>query len=142
MAQRLLLIADDQEDNRVVFSAILTHSQYSVFVASDGQEAVEQARLHAPDLILMDLQMPVIDGWEATRLLKADPETASIPIIAVTAQDCSPERLQEGGFCAYVRKPVVPRDLVKAVELCLEGVSQEKRWIELRSIALPLRPVS
>ena len=99
MAQRLLLIADDQEDNRVVFSAILTHYDYNVLLATNGREAVEQARLHAPDLILMDLQMPVIDGWEATRL-------------------------------------------VKAVELCLEGVSQEKRWIDLRSIPFPLRSVS
>ena len=139
LAQKLLLIADDEENNRLVFSAILTHSQYNVLLAQNGHEAVEQARLHAPDLILMDSQMPVMDGWEATRLLRADPETASIPIVAVTAQEYTAQQLQEGGFCAYIRKPVVPRDLVRALELCLEGTNQKKPWIDLRSVASSLR---
>lgn len=131
MTPKLLLIADDQGDNRVVFSSILRHHRYDVFLAINGQEAVEQARRHAPDLILMDLEMPVMSGWDATRVLKADPATASIPVVAVTARDETPERLQQGGFCAYVRKPVRPRDLVRAVELCLAGMAESRPWIEL-----------
>jgi two-component system, cell cycle response regulator DivK len=87
MSQKVLLIADDQDDNRVIFSAVLTHHGYGVFLATDGREAVELAWAHSPRLILMDLKMPVMDGWEATRLLKADAATAHIPIVAVTAED-------------------------------------------------------
>ena len=140
MTPKRILIADDQPDNLRIFSAILTHSGYDLLLAQNGQEAVDQARLHAPDLILMDVQMPVMDGWEATRLLKADPQTASIPIVALTAQDYPLGRLQEGGFCAYVGKPVSPRDVPEAVGLCLEGTSQKKLWIDLPSTGAPLRP--
>jgi two-component system cell cycle response regulator DivK len=146
MPSRLLLVADDEEDNRVIFSAILTHHGYNVSLATDGQEALEQARRHAPDLIVMDLQMPVMDGWEATRLLKSDPRTAAIPVVAATALDVATAQLREAGYCAYVRKPIAPRDLVRAVELCLEGVSQENQWIDLPSLAriqpvVPTEPV-
>ena len=141
MIPKLLLIADDQEDNRIVFSAIFAHYGYNVLLAANGDEAVEQAKLHRPHLILMDLQMPVLDGWEATRLLKQDPETASIPVVALTAQDHVTSRVQEGGFCAYVRKPVSPRDLVRAVELCLEKVSEENPWIKLPLLDSP-RPLA
>jgi two-component system cell cycle response regulator DivK len=134
MSSKLLLIVDDQEDNRVIYSALFTHHGYSVLLAANGQEALEQAKRHAPDLILMDLQMPVLDGWEATRLLKADPQTASIPIVALTAGDHPSTRFQEAGFCAYVRKPVSPRDLARAVELCLDSVSQQTPWITLPSL--------
>lgn len=134
MTQKVLLIADDQEDNRVIFSAILTHHGYGVLVANNGQEAIELTREHAPRLVLMDLQMPVMDGWEATRLLKADPETAHIPVVAVTALDpADAPRLREGGFCAYVGKPVLPQNLLRAVDLCLESIVEGKRWIELPS---------
>lgn len=132
---KLLLVVDDYEDNRVVFSAILSHHRYNVSLATNGVEAVDQARRHAPDLILMDLQMPVLDGWEATRLLKEDPSTSSIPVIAVTAEDHPLPRLKEAGFCSYVRKPILPQDLVEAVRLCLEGVSPAKLWVDLPSFA-------
>lgn len=132
MAQTVLLIADDQEDNRFVFSAILTHHGYGVMLAVDGQEALDPAREHAPQLILMDLQMPILDGWEAARLLKADPRTAGIPVIAVSALDRPGlDKLTEAGFCAYVQKPVLPRDVVGAVALCLEPEQKGKSWIEL-----------
>jgi two-component system, cell cycle response regulator DivK len=133
MIQNVLLIVDDEEDNRVIFSAILTHHDYAVVLAKNGQEAVELARDHSPRLILMDLQMPVADGWEATLQLKADPETADIPVIAVTAGDHPAARLEEAGFCAYVRKPVAPQDLLRAVEFCLERVGEGMPWIELPS---------
>jgi two-component system, cell cycle response regulator DivK len=131
MTHRLVLVADDQEDNRVIFSAVLQHHGYAVLPAADGQEAVDQAKLHSPDLILMDLSMPVLSGWEAIRLLRQDRETAPIPIAAVTAADESPERLREAGFCAYVRKPVAPQNVVRAVEMCLEEHSRERGWVDL-----------
>jgi two-component system, cell cycle response regulator DivK len=140
MTPRLLLVADDEEDTRLIFSAVLTHVSYDVLVAPDGRAAVEQARLHAPDLILMDLDMPVLDGWEATRALKADPATASIPVVAVTAEDHRLERLREGGFCAYVRKPVVLQTLLRAVEQCLAEVTPETPWIDLVTLGPELRP--
>jgi two-component system, cell cycle response regulator DivK len=102
-----------------------------VVLAADGQEAVELARDHSPKLILMDLQMPVMDGWEATRRLKSESRTAGIPIVAVTAEDHPPEHLREAGFCAYVRKPVVPQQLLQAVESCLEQIGQGTSWIDL-----------
>ena len=140
MSPKLLLIVDDQEDNRIVFSAIFIHYGYNVLLAANGQEAVEQAKLHRPDLILMDLHMPVLDGWGATRRLKQDPETASIPVVALTAEDHLTSRVQEGGFCAYVRKPVSPRDLVRMVELCLEAASEMKPWIKLPPLASARNP--
>ncbi len=70
--------------------------------------------------------MPVMDGWKATRLLRLDPHTASIPIIAITAQDGRTAQLQEAGFCAYVRKPIAPSNLMRAVKLCLEELAQEE----------------
>jgi CheY-like chemotaxis protein len=134
MTQKVLLLADDQEDNRVIFAAVLTHHGYGVFLATNGWEAVELARAHSPRLILMDLQMPVMDGWEATRLLKADAETAHIPIIAVTAEDHRDSgRLQEAGFCAYIRKPVLPQNVLRAVEFCLGSEAEGKPWIVLPS---------
>lgn len=132
MTQKVLLIADDEKDNVVIFSAVLTHHGYGVVVAANGQEAVELVRDHSPKLVLMDLRMPVMDGWEATRLLRSDPETANIPIIAVTAEaELSPAQLQEAGFCAYIRKPVLPQDLLGAVEFCLEQGAEAGGWIEI-----------
>ena len=139
MTPKLILIVDDHEDNRVVFSATLVHYGYNVLLATHGREAVEQAKLHTPDLILMDIQMPVMDGWATTRLLKVEPLTASIPIVALTAQDRTDAALQEGDFCAYVRKPVEPRHLARAVALCLNEASQEKQWIKLQPFE-PARP--
>jgi two-component system, cell cycle response regulator DivK len=141
MIPKVLLIADDEEDNRVIFSAILTHHDYAVVLAENGREALELARDHSPRLILMDLQMPVMDGWEATRQLKADPDTADIPVIAVTARDCTAALLEDAGFCAYVGKPVAPQNLLRAVEFCLEQAGEGVPWIDLPSfdVAPPAR---
>jgi CheY-like chemotaxis protein len=132
VTHRLILIVDDQEDNRVVFAAILTHHGHDVHTAENGAEALEQVRRHAPDLVLMDLQMPGIDGWEATRRMKEDPATASIPVLAVTAQDQEVFRLREAGFCGYVRKPVRPQALLRLVAMCLDGL-EESEWVDLPS---------
>lgn len=138
MTQKLVLVVDDNQDNRVILSAILTHHGYGVLQAVDGQGAVDQARRHAPHAILMDLQMPVLDGWEAARVLKADLETASIPIIAVTAQDhgSSLGCLQGAGFCAYIKKPFLPKLAIQAVESCLQGAAERKFWIDLPAVSV------
>ena len=80
-----VLLVEDDADNRTIYSVILHHHGYSVLQAGDGERGVQMARDHLPDLILMDLTIPRIDGLEATRLLKADPATSAIPIIALTA---------------------------------------------------------
>jgi two-component system cell cycle response regulator DivK len=139
MTQKLLLVADDQEDNRLILSAILTHYQYGVFLAANGVEAVEQARQHLPDLILMDLQMPVMDGWEAARRLRSLPETAHIGLIAVTAEDHDRQSLEHAGFCAYIRKPFAPRAAVQAVEQCLKHTGPH-RWVDLSRVDVLASP--
>ena len=111
-----ILLVVDNEMNRDMLSRRLTRKQYEVLVAVDGGEGVEMARSEAPDLILMDMSLPVMDGWEATRLLKASPETGSIPIIALTAHAMSGDRekAMEAGCDDYDIKPVeLPRLLAK-----------------------------
>jgi len=111
-----ILLVEDNEMNRDMLSRRLTRKQYEVLVAVDGGEGVEMARSEAPDLILMDMSLPVMDGWEATRLIKASPETGSIPIIALTAHAMSGDRekAMEAGCDDYDIKPVeLPRLLAK-----------------------------
>ena len=111
-----ILLVEDNEMNRDMLSRRLTRKQYEVLEAVDGGEGVEIARSEAPDLILMDMSLPVMDGWEATRLLKASPETGSIPIIALTAHAMSGDRekAMEAGCDDYDIKPVeLPRLLAK-----------------------------
>ena len=111
-----ILLVEDNEMNRDMLSRRLTRKQYEVLVAVDGGEGVEMARSEAPDLILMDMSLPLMDGWEATRLLKASPETGSIPIIALTAHAMSGDRekAMEAGCDDYDIKPVeLPRLLAK-----------------------------
>jgi CheY-like chemotaxis protein len=134
MAQKLILVCDDVEDNRIVFKAVLEHAGFAVVVAHDGSEALEQARSFTPSLILMDLMMPGIDGWQAMAQLKADPVTCEIPVVAVTADvHASTDALQRAGFCAYVTKPLLPKQLLAAVEQCLRhlGTGERSAWISL-----------
>ena len=114
---RTILLVEDHEDNRIVYSTILEHYGYTVVLAGDGAEGVRLARERRPDLILMDVSIPVMDGWEATRTLKADPETASIPVIALTAHALASdqERATEVGCDGYLAKPVEPRRVVEEV---------------------------
>jgi two-component system cell cycle response regulator DivK len=111
-----ILVVEDNEMNRDMLSRRLERRGYEVVIAGDGQEGVTQARSQAPDLILMDMSLPVIDGWEATRQLKAASETRSIPIIALTAHAMSGDRQKaiEAGCDDYDTKPIeLPRLLGK-----------------------------
>ena len=111
-----ILLVEDNELSRDMLSRRLTRRGYEVLLATDGAQGVEAARTGAPDIILMDMSLPVIDGWEATRRLKAEPNTRSIPIIALTALAmASDERMaREAGCDDFDTKPVdLPRLLEK-----------------------------
>ena len=116
MTKRILVI-EDQEDNRAILRDLLSSAGFSVLEAVNGAEGVTKARSELPDLILMDIQMPVMDGYEATRRIKADAATASIPIIAVTSYALSGDevRAREAGCNGYVAKPFSPRQLLGQV---------------------------
>ena len=113
--------------NRDMLSRRLMRRSYEVVIAVDGEEGLTLARTESPDLILMDMSLPILDGWEATRRLKADPATANIPIIALTAHAMSSDRDKalEAGCDDYDTKPVeMPRLLEKIEELLRRGNSR------------------
>jgi len=114
---RTILLVEDHEDNRIVYRTILEHYGYTVLLAGDGAEGVRLAREARPDLVLMDVSIPVMDGWEATSVLKADPATAAIPVIALTAHALAADRAraEEVGCDGYLAKPVEPRVVLEEV---------------------------
>jgi two-component system cell cycle response regulator DivK len=118
----LVLVVDDFEDNRSMYAVYLTYSGYDVVEAADGQEAVEVASLRMPDVIVMDLTLPVMDGWEATRRLKANEQTRHIPIIALTGHALAGQArdAREAGCDAFLAKPCLPEMLVEKVQELLQ----------------------
>jgi CheY-like chemotaxis protein len=110
-----VLIADDHEDSREALRALLEAFGYGVVVASNGEEAVAQARGAHPQLILMDVMMPGVDGLSATRQIRADPTLPRMPIIAVTALDEAAERMLEAGADGFVVKPIDIRSFIVRV---------------------------
>jgi two-component system cell cycle response regulator DivK len=116
VSKRILAI-DDQEDNRRILHDLLTAVGYEVLGAADGEDAVAQAEAQVPDLILMDIQLPGIDGYEATRRIKANPALARIPVIAVTSYALTgdEDKAMEAGCDAYIAKPYSPRALLAKV---------------------------
>ncbi len=118
-----ILLVEDNDDNQEIYRIILAHHGYDVLQAYDGGSGVELARAHGPDLILMDLTMPVLDGLEATRLLKADPATAAIPIVALTAHTESEDvaAAAEAGCDAFLSKPVEPQRVAAEVRRLLKS---------------------
>jgi two-component system, cell cycle response regulator DivK len=115
---KVVLLVEDNYDNRLVYGSILEHAGYALIEAENGQVGVREAREHLPDLVLMDLSMPVLDGWGALALLKGDDATAEIPVFALTAhvpQTGDLQRARESGFEDYLVKPVLPQDVLRAV---------------------------
>ena len=112
-----LLLVEDNEDNRTIYSTLLRHLGYQVIEAQNGVRAIELARSERPDLILMDISIPELDGWEATRILRGDPATKDIPIVALTAHalEDDRERAAEVGFSSYLAKPIEPRAVLAEV---------------------------
>jgi two-component system cell cycle response regulator DivK len=112
-----VLVVEDTEDNRRIVYDLLTASGYQVLEARDGAAGMAMAAEHRPDLILMDVQLPELDGYEATRRLKADPDLRDIPVIAVTAYALSDDegKARAAGCDGYVAKPFSPRQLLATV---------------------------
>lgn len=124
MPQKLVLIVDDCEDARFLEGEFLQFSGYKIVEARDGAEAIEMARRLSPAVVLLDLAMPNVDGFETARRLKSDPETRSIPIIAVTAYGLKEwaERALGAGCDSVLQKPVHP---IKILEIVREAMGTE-----------------
>ena len=119
--QPLVLVVDDFDDNREMFAEFLSISGFRVAEASNGREAVERATELLPDLILMDVSLPELDGWQATRLLKADERTRAIPVVALTGHAVSgvAEEAAAVGCAGILTKPCLPDHLVAEVRRIL-----------------------
>ncbi len=117
-----ILLVDDDIHNQKIFETVLRHSGFRVRMAANGEEALREARADLPDLILMDLSIPVIDGWECSRQLKADPATRHIIILALTAHAMrgDQERALAAGCDGYLSKPISPKKLVEEVKVRLK----------------------
>ena len=127
----LILIVEDFDDAREMYRDYLEFSGFRVDTARDGREAIDKARARQPDLILMDLSLPGIDGWEATRMLKADPETNHLLIVALSAHALATEgeRARAAGCDGFIAKPCLPSDLVEEIGQYLKGqpASRDRR---------------
>ena len=120
-----VLLVDDYPDAREMYTEYLEFSGFDVVQAGNGMEAIQRAADATPDIILMDLSLPVMDGWEATRRLKADARTASIPVVALTGHALAgiSEGAKRAGCDAFVTKPCLPEDLVKEIRRVLSEPS-------------------
>ena len=112
-----ILVVEDTEDNRQILRDLLGMAGYELIEAHDGAEGVVKAAEHRPDLILMDIQMPVMDGYEATRRIKSDPALKAIPVIAVTSYALSgdEDKARAAGCDDYIAKPYSPRQMLAKV---------------------------
>lgn len=121
-----LLLVEDNEMNRDMLSRRLLRKGYEVLLAIDGQQGLEMTRAERPDLILMDMSLPVLDGWEATRRLKEDPATASIPVLALTAHASDADRDQAlaAGCDDFDTKPIDLPRLLEKIETLLKQVGK------------------
>jgi two-component system cell cycle response regulator DivK len=117
-----ILLVEDNEMNWDMLSRRLRRKGYEVIIATDGEQGVAMARSEAPELILMDMSLPVLDGWEATRQIKAAPETQDIPIIALTAHAMAgdQEKALQAGCDDYDTKPIEFRRLLTKMQLFLK----------------------
>jgi two-component system cell cycle response regulator DivK len=113
-----ILVVEDQADNRQILRDLLSSAGYEMSEAENGVEALAVVAKERPDLILMDIQLPIMDGYEATRRIKADPKTKAIPVIVVTSYALSGDeaKAREAGCDAYVTKPYSPRALLAKIK--------------------------
>ena len=112
-----ILVVEDPPDNRQIIRDMLAPTDYEIIEAEDGEQALAAIAKQRPDLILMDIQLPIMDGYEATRRIKADPELKSIPVIAVTSYALSGDdgKAHAAGCDGYVTKPYSPRELLAKI---------------------------
>ena len=118
---KCILVVEDQEDNRQILRDLLGNAGYELTEAENGEEAITAAGKQRPDLILMDIQLPIMDGYEATRLIRTNPDLRSVPIIAVTSYALAgdEDKALAAGCDGYVTKPYSPRDLLAKVRTYL-----------------------
>jgi len=116
MSKRILVV-EDQEDNRQILRDLLGNAGYELIEAVDGEQALAEYAKQRPDLILMDIQLPILDGYETTRRIRHDPESKAIPIIAVTSYALAGDEAKAlaAGCTAYITKPFSPRALLAKV---------------------------
>lgn len=132
--QPLVLVVEDYQDAREMYAAYLQFSGYRVAEATDGFEAIEKSIELLPDIILMDLALPKMDGWEATRRLKSDERTRDIPIVALTGHALAgfAEGARVAGCDAFVTKPCLPDALVAEIQRMLAGREERSSQAEKR----------
>jgi two-component system cell cycle response regulator DivK len=116
--RKCILVVEDQEDNRQILRDLLTSGGFDMIEAENGADAITVAEANRPDLILMDIQLPILDGYEATRRIKANPDLKSIPIIVVTSYALSgdEDKARRAGCDDYVAKPFSPRALLAKIK--------------------------
>jgi two-component system, cell cycle response regulator DivK len=119
--KKRILVVEDQEDNRRILRDMLTNAGYEVIEADNGGDALRSASANRPDLILMDIQLPVLDGYETTRRLKADPAVRAIPVIVITSYALSGDegKARAAGCDDYVTKPYSPRQVLAKIRTYL-----------------------
>lgn len=122
-----VLIVDDNPEERKIFATYLEFVGGRLLEAANGEEGLRIARERLPDLILLDLNMPVMDGWEMIRRLQEEPGIRRIPVVALTAHRLSWERLEDAGFCGYLEKPLAPYRVLEEIERCLGRINQPER---------------
>jgi two-component system, cell cycle response regulator DivK len=117
--RKCILVVEDQEDNRQILRDLLTSGGFDMIEADNGADAITAAETNRPDLILMDIQLPILDGYEATRRIKANPDLKSIPIIVVTSYALSgdEDKARRAGCDDYVAKPFSPRALLAKIKV-------------------------
>jgi two-component system, cell cycle response regulator DivK len=125
----LILVVDDFEDNRAMYVQFLTFEGFRVAEADNGKEAIDKALTLRPDVIVMDLSLPIMDGWEATRRLKADERTRRIPVVALTGHALGghSDRARDAGCDSYLTKPCLPEELVIEIKRMLPGAAGRPR---------------
>ena len=129
MSKGHILVVEDNLDNYELVRTILEMVGYDTFLAINGRDGVNAARKQKPDLILMDMSLPEMDGWEATKLIRQDPETAHIPMIALTVHTLPVERKRalDAGIDAYLPKPYDAGQLIRVVEGTLKNSKQKTK---------------
>ena len=127
-SRRFVLVVDDVEDNRELYASYFAFEGYRVEQAADGEEALSMIARDAPDLVLMDLSMPRLDSWEATRLIKSNPRTKDIVVLILTgfAMQTDVERARAAGADDVLTKPALPRDVFRRVEQLLGDAARQK----------------
>lgn len=116
---KTILIVEDSPEERDIISRYLEFVGCHLLEATSGEDGLRMAREYRPDLILLDLSMPVMDGWEAIRRLNEEPDTAGIPVVALTGHNLNRATLEEAGFCGYLQKPLAPFRILEEIERCL-----------------------